>query len=199
LSYRELNHVPPRTSTGLPVTVESMADVPEQPPHRAWTKFLRPKNNPGATIYGTIVAAAIVATEGSTEASIAEIAGSVLATLFVYWLAHVYSDQLAQHATADEGEPSRPSMREILDALGEEWGIVASGVGLVLVLVIVGLGGGGQPLAVNVALVCSVLELVAWGALAARRARLGAFWVVLYTIVSAAFGAAICVLKVVLH
>jgi hypothetical protein len=176
-----------------------MADVPEQPPHREWTRFLRPRTNPGATIYGTIVAAAIVATEGSTDANIAAIVGSVLATLFVYWLAHVYSDQLAQHATADETEPSRPSLREILDALGEEWGIVAGGLGLVVVLVIIDLAGGDQPLAVNVALVCSVLELVVWGALAARRAHLGPGWVVLYTIVSAAFGAAICALKVILH
>ncbi len=176
-----------------------MTDVPERPEHREWTGFLRPRTNPGATIYGTIVAAAIVATEGSTEASIAEIVGSVLATLLVYWLAHVYADQLAHHATADATEPSRPSVREILDALGEEWGIVAGGLGLVLVLVIIDLAGGGQGLAVDVALVCSVLELVVWGALAARRAHLGPGWVVLYTIVSAAFGAVICALKVVLH
>lgn len=172
-----------------------MADEPA----REWTRFLRPRTNPGATIYGTIVAAAIVATEGSTDVSIAAIVGSVLATLFVYWLAHVYSDQLAQHATADTETPSRPTLREILDALGDEWGIVAGGLGLVVVLVVIDIAGGSQALAVNVALACSVLELVAWGALAARRAHLGPAWVVLYTVVSAAFGIAIGALKVLLH
>ncbi|HEY4020544.1 MAG TPA: hypothetical protein VGM75_17765 [Pseudonocardiaceae bacterium] len=170
----------------------------DEPTHE-WTWFLRPKTKPGATIYGTIVAAAIVATEGSTDASIAAIVGSVLATLFVYWLAHVYSDQLAQHATADTDTPSRPSAREIRDALIGEWGIVAGGLGLVLVLVLIDLAGGSQALAVNVALGASVLELVVWGALAARRAHLGAGWVVLYTVVSAAFGVAISALKVLLH
>jgi hypothetical protein len=145
------------------------------------------------------VAAAIVATEGSRNVSIAAIVGSVLATLAVYWLAHVYSDQLAHHATAEEDKPSRPTIREILDALGEEWGIVGGGLGLVLVLVVIDLAGGSQGVAVNVALGCSVLELVVWGALAARRAHLGAGWVVVYTIVSAAFGVAISTLKVVLH
>ena len=172
-----------------------MADEPA----REWTRFLRPKSNPGATIYGTIVAAGIVATEGSTDASIAEIVGSVLATLLVYWLAHVYSDQLAHHATADSETPSRPTWQEIREALGEEWGIVAGGLGLVVVLAVIDLAGGNQPLAVNVALGCAVLELVVWGALAARRAHLGAGWVVLYTIVSAVFGVAISALKVLLH
>ncbi|HEV3359676.1 MAG TPA: hypothetical protein VG247_22940 [Pseudonocardiaceae bacterium] len=172
-----------------------MADEPA----REWTRFLRPKTNPGATIYGTIVAAAIVATEGGTDASIAEIVLSVLATLIVYWLSHVYSDQLAQHATADTDEPSRPTMREIGDALREEWGVVAGGLGLVIVLVVIDLAGGSQALAVNVALACSVLELVVWGALAARRAHLGPAWVVLYTVVSAVFGVAISALRVLLH
>jgi hypothetical protein len=170
----------------------------DEPTHE-WTWFLRPKTNPGATIYGTIVAAAIVATEGSTDASIAAIVGSVLATLFVYWLAHVYSDQLAHHATADSESPSRPTAKEIRDALAEQWGIVTGGLGLVLIMVVIDLAGGSQPLAVNVALGGSVLELLAWGALAARRAHLGTGWVVLYTIVSAAFGVAISALKVLLH
>ncbi|HJP76644.1 MAG TPA: hypothetical protein VJ914_20410 [Pseudonocardiaceae bacterium] len=172
-----------------------MADEPT----REWTKFLRPRTNPGSTIYGTIVAAAIVAAEGSTDASIAEIVGSVLATLIVYWLSHVYADQLARHATADEETPSRPNWAEIREALAEEWGIVAGGLLLVVVLVLADLAGSGQPLAVNLALGCCVLELVVWGALAARRAHLGAGWVVLYTIISAAFGVAIAALRVLLH
>ena len=172
-----------------------MADEPV----REWTRFLRPRTNPGATIYGTIVAAAIVATEGSADASIAEIVASVLATLFVYWLAHVYADQLAHHATADGDGPSRPTWQEIREALAEDWGIVTGGLGLVLILVVIDLAGGGQQLAVNVALAGSVVELLVWGALAARKAQLSAGWVVLYTIVSAAFGVAISVLKALLH
>jgi hypothetical protein len=164
---------------------------------REWLRLLRPTRSPASTIYGTIVAAALVATEGAAGASTAEIVGSVLAALVVYWLAHVYADLLAPHD--DHERPGHPTWAGVRTALAEEWGIVAGGLGLVLVLVIADLVGAGSATAVNIGLGCAVLELLGWGALAGRRAELSAGWVALYAVVSAAFGGLIVALKIVLH
>jgi hypothetical protein len=180
-----------------------MADGRGRSVFAEWLRPL-PSRSPGATIYGTIVAAALVAGEGAANAAVAKIVGTVLATLLVYWLAHVYSDLLARHAAgsdsaADEDEPSRPTWRALVESLAEEWGIVAGGLGLVVVLVVVDLAGGGPQLAVNLALLCAVVELVGWGVLAARRAHLRAGWVVVYALVSAALGILVGLLKLALH
>jgi hypothetical protein len=182
-----------------------MSDERQPPAPGEWIRLLRPRNNPGATIYGTIVAAAIVATEGAANTSIARIVGTVLATLLVYWLAHAYSDLLAGHATDTDTDtygprrPGHPTWHGVGESLTDEWGIVAGGLGLVIVMVVVDLAGGDEQLAVNVALLCSVVELVVWGVLAARRAELRFGWVVLYAMVSAALGVMLGLLKVALH
>lgn len=166
---------------------------------REWVRRLRPRSNPGATIYGTIVSAALIAGEGAANTAVPKIVGTVLATLLVYWLAHAYADILARHAAADPDEPSRPTWRGVGESLTEEWGIVGGGLGLVVVLVVVDLAGGGGQLAVNLALLCAVAELVLWGVLAARRAHLRPGWVVVYALVSAALGVLLGLLKISLH
>jgi hypothetical protein len=164
---------------------------------REWTRLLRPTRSPSSTIYGTIVAAALIATESAADASTAEIVGSVLATLVVYWLAHVYSDLLAPHDRRER--PGHPTGHAILTALAEEWGIVAGGLGLVIVLVITDLAGVPTAVAINIALAGAVVELIGWGILAARHAHLSAPWTALYATISAIFGAALVLLKFTLH
>ncbi|RPH33612.1 MAG: hypothetical protein EHM90_06275, partial [Chloroflexi bacterium] len=50
--------------------------------------------NPRAAIYGTIVASAVIATTAGGHESPALILEATLATLLVFWLAHVYADFL---------------------------------------------------------------------------------------------------------
>ena len=50
--------------------------------------------NPRAAIYGTIVASAVIATTAGGHESAALILEATLATLLVFWLAHVYADFL---------------------------------------------------------------------------------------------------------
>jgi hypothetical protein len=60
--------------------------------------------NPRAAIYGTIVASAAIATTAGGHESAALVLEATLATLLVFWLAHVYADFLGhglRHAKAD--------------------------------------------------------------------------------------------------
>ncbi|HEX8862972.1 MAG TPA: hypothetical protein VGC06_28535 [Actinomycetes bacterium] len=51
--------------------------------------------NPRAAVYGTIVASAAIATTAGGRESAARILEATLATLLVFWLAHVYADSSA--------------------------------------------------------------------------------------------------------
>jgi hypothetical protein len=162
-------------------------------------RLLWPHGNPGATIYGTLVAAALLATEAAGSQTVPAMVGTILGTLIVYWLAHVYSDVIARQALSEGEDPHRLTMRIVVEALTQELGVIIGGALLVVVLVVVDLAGAGRSAAVDAAQLCSIAQLVAWGVFAARRAHLRPMWVVLYALVSAALGVLIGLLKVALH
>jgi hypothetical protein len=164
-----------------------------------WAVLLWPKQNPGATIYGTLVAAALLATEAGANETLGETVGTILATLVVYWLAHAYADLLARQALAEGDEPVRPAWRGVVESLTQELGIIAGGLGLVIVLVVVDLAGASLSVAVDAAQACSIAQLVAWGVFAARRAHLARGWMVVYALASAGLGVLIGLLKIALH
>jgi membrane protein YqaA with SNARE-associated domain len=162
-------------------------------------RLLWPHGNPGATIYGTLVAAALLATEAAGSATVLAMVGTILGTLIVYWLAHVYADVIARQALSEGEDPHRLTMRIVVEALTQELGVIIGGALLVVVLVVVDLAGAGRSAAVDAAQLCSIAQLVAWGVFAARRAHLRPVSVVLYALVSAALGVLIGLLKVALH
>jgi hypothetical protein len=170
-----------------------------RPAAEQWARLLWPRNNPGATIYGTLVAAALLATEAGLKETAAEMVGTIMATLVVYWLAHAYADLLARQALSTDEGPSRPSWHDVVESLTQELGIIAGGVLLVIVLVVVDLAGAPQSVAVDAAQLCSILQLIGWGVFAARQAHLRGMWFVVYALVSAALGVLIALLKIALH
>jgi hypothetical protein len=162
-------------------------------------RLLWPHGNPGATIYGTLVAAALLATEAAGSETVPAMVITILGTLIVYWLAHVYADVIARQALSEGEDPHRLTMRIVGEALIQELGVMIGGALLVVVLVVVSLAGAGRSAAVDAAQLCSIAQLVAWGVFAARRAHLRPVSVVLYALVSAALGVLIGLLKVALH
>jgi hypothetical protein len=164
-----------------------------------WSQLLWPRSNPGATIYGTLVAAALLATEASGSENVPEMVGTILGTLVVYWLAHVYADVIARQALSEGEDPHRLTLRVVVESLTQELGIILGGALLVVVLVVVDLAGASQSVAVDAAQLCSIAQLVVWGVFAARRAHLRFGWTVVYALVSAALGVLIGLLKVALH
>lgn len=176
-----------------------MTDTRRRPATEHWSQLLWPRSNPGATIYGTIVAAALLATEAGASDNVPEMVGTILGTLVVYWLAHVYADVIARQALSEGDEPHRLTLSVLGESLTQELGIIAGGALLVVVLVLVDVAGATVPLAVDAAQLCSIAQLVAWGVFAARRAHLRVGWMVVYTLVSAALGVLIGLLKIALH
>jgi hypothetical protein len=145
------------------------------------------------------VAAALLATEAAGDESAGAMVGTILGTQIVYWLAHVYADVIARQALSDGDEPRRLTLRMVIESCTQELGIIAGGSLLVAVLVVVDVAGASQAVAVDAAQLCSIVQLVAWGVFAARRAHLRFGWMVLYALVSAALGVLIALLKIALH
>ncbi len=181
--------------------MEPAAELADPPPPLRTRLFLllRPLDNPTGTIYGTLIGAAILAAEGSKREGIGEIAIAVLVTLVVYWFAHGYADMLPARAESPSPRGRLRPLSDLGHALREEWPIVAGGLALLAVLLLAGLLGASPELAVDVALWFAVVELLVWGMVAARAARVTGWPMVLYGFGSAALGVAIATLKVLLH
>lgn len=161
-----------------------------------WLPHVR---NPSGAIYGTIVAAAVLASEGNSHEGVVEMAGVVLVTLVVYWLAHGYAEMLPHRARYGASGLRVSIVGDLVGALRAEWPIVGGSFALIFVLLLAGLLGAGTETAVDVTLWFAALELLVWGAIAARAARLRGWAILGYAAGSAFLGVLIATLKVRLH
>jgi hypothetical protein len=173
--------------------------VTERPRLERVLERLQQLRNPSGAIYGTLVAAAVLAGESNTHDGLVEMAGVVLTTVVVYWLAHGYAEMLPQRARHDAQGLPVSIVRDLWGALRAEWPIVGGSFALIFVLLLAGSLGAGTGTAINVALWFASAELLLWGALAARAARLNGWTIVGYAAGSAALGVIIATLKVRLH
>jgi hypothetical protein len=150
--------------------------------------------NFAGAIYGTITATAVVAATASHEEPAGTILVTAVATLAVFWIAHVYSEVMARHL-----EGHRPSLALVTGVVVRELPILESPAPALLLLLLGALGVVEEALAVNLALWAGVAQLAFLGVLYAR--QLGRSWPV--TLLTAAFdgalGVAIIGLKAVLH
>ncbi len=69
---------------------------------RTWHRIV-PLDNPAGVIYGTVITASLIA--GQSDEPIGVIIASVVVTLVVFWLAHVYADVLAHDADGRRPSP----------------------------------------------------------------------------------------------
>jgi hypothetical protein len=172
------------------------SDQGSAPQWIAWRWFTQ---SPREAIYGTVVTAAVLATERTTSGSLTEIVTSVLVTLLVYWLAHVYCELLAEHGNGQSDSARRLSVRDVRRILANEGTVAIGGLVVLGVLVVVWLSEHDVAAAVSVALWFVIAELAAWGTLAAKRAGLAVVGLTIYGLVSALFGIAMVLLKSGLH
>ena len=157
-----------------------------------WRLFRTPES--AGAIYGTIAAMAVIA--GSAKSSEpGEALGLTIATLLVFWLAHVYAHALAHHLRGAK----RLDWSAVKVAMAEEWSLLQGPVPLLVLLVLGELGVLEERQAVRLALWLGVVELVTWGILYARRQRWS--WVTALTAgaVNGLFGLLIVVLEVLVH
>jgi hypothetical protein len=150
--------------------------------------------NPRAAIYGTIVASAVIATTAGGHQSAELILEATLATLLVFWLAHVYADFLGhglRHGTSN--------LRLLASIMVQELSMLVAPALSILFLLLGALGVLEEALAVGLALWNGVVQLVGWGIDVGRKR--GQAWpaALLTGLVNGAFGVVIVLLEVQLH
>jgi hypothetical protein len=145
-------------------------------------------------IYGTITAMAVIAATAGHQPP-GRLLAVTVATLAVFWLAHVYAQALSHHLRTDR----RLSWAIVTAAMVEERPMLEGPTPSLLLLALGALGVLHEPTAVRLALWVGVAQLVIWGIAYARRQ--GWRWPTAMAagLVNGAFGAAIVALEVVLH
>jgi hypothetical protein len=157
-----------------------------------WGLFRTPES--AGAIYGTIAAMAVIAgTAKTTEHG--EALGLTIATLLVFWLAHVYAHALAHHLRGAK----RLDWSAVTAAMAEEWALLQGPIPLLVLLALGELGVLEERLAVRLALWLGVVELVTWGILYARRQRWSWLTALTAGAVNGLFGLIIVILEVVVH
>jgi hypothetical protein len=154
---------------------------------------VRDSDSAGA-IYGTIAAMAVIAgsAHGPTEGRLLAV---TVATLCVFWLAHVYADALAHHLRGT-GWLDWPAVRA---AMADQWPLITGPLPCLLILMLEAVGVLGLRLAVTLALWAGVAQLMGWGIAYARRQRWGWTAAITTGVLNGILGLAIVVLEVLIH
>ncbi len=149
--------------------------------------------NTASGIYGVIVSAAVMA--ASHAGTAAAIIVAVLVTLTIYWSAERYARLVAERIH----EGHRPSWREVRLQLTTGWDMVTASAIPLAVLAVLRLLGATVVYAVIGALVCSTLLLCLAGWEIGRHGQLTGLERLASAAVAGSFGAAMILLKVLLH
>jgi hypothetical protein len=150
--------------------------------------------NPSGAIYGTILATAVIAAAGNHGEPPGRIAVVTVVTLLVFWLAHVYSEVLANRLRG-----GRLRWTAVRATMADELAMVEAPLLSIVFLLLGAIGLFGDRLAVNLALANGVAQLFGWGALVGRRLGWSWFATLATGLVDAAFGVVIILLKALVH
>ena len=157
-----------------------------------WRLFRRPDT--AGAIYGTIAAMAVIAGTASSPAH-GKTLYLTVATLFVFWVAHVYAQALSHHLRG----ATRLDWTIVRTAMAEEWPLVEGPLPLLIVLALGRIGVLEERTAVRVALWLGVVNLVVWGFAYARRRQWRWHTAVTAGAVNGLLGLLIVLLEVVVH
>jgi hypothetical protein len=149
-----------------------------------------------AAVYGTVLVLAVVSYMSEDDAlSAREIAAAMFGTVFVYFVAHVYVDFLAERMTGAREGTFALTRRVLI----EEWPLLNATLVPAVPLVLGALGVFKRSTAVNLSLIVALVDLVGWGYAAGKRSygtrRAGAA----SAVVAILLGAIVVALKNLLH
>jgi hypothetical protein len=149
-----------------------------------------------AGIYGAIITAGLMTAAGGKLSSPA-LAGSVLITLAVYWLAEQYAEILGEQAVHGH-LPTRARVRR---GLAGSWPIVSASFAPLAALIIAWLAGATAAGAANAGVTVAIILLTFHGWTAGRAAELRGWQLAIATAIAAALGILMVALKnlVILH
>jgi hypothetical protein len=152
--------------------------------------------NLARAIYGYILATSLVAAfSEDDDYSTTEVAVSVFVTGLVFWLAHVYASLLGERYAAGR----RLTRSEIGAEFYAEWPLVQAFIPSIAVLLLGTIGLLSDDTAVWLAIAVGLAALLLWSLEIGRRERLSPLELAGMGLVNGLFGAAVVVLKVVVH
>lgn len=144
-----------------------------KPARRYWLTRVSSAAVPSG-IYGTVICASILASV--VQMSAGTVAVVVVVTLIVYWLAERYAEVLGLAAGPDRDPPPTAGQKitaaHVRTVLHTGWPMIQASVTPLVVMLLSRLLGASSELAVDIALIYTILLLVALGWLAATRALL---------------------------
>ncbi|MGH7911787.1 MAG: hypothetical protein ACREOV_08700, partial [Candidatus Dormibacteraceae bacterium] len=156
--------------------------------------LIQPEDNLSAVIYGELIAGATIAAAIGETSSVLELAAVTVGTLAVYWVAHAYADFVGDYmAAGGRGHTS------VWHTLLRELPMVTACLPPLVVLVLARGLDASPDTACYAALAYVTISLMGYGFRSARRAGLAWPMQIGATLLHAVLGAAIILLKVVLH
>jgi len=120
----------------------------------------------GAAVYGSFLAATVIGVAYESGAGARTMTASLLGSMLVYWAAHVWSDAVDERIRS--GEAFRP--RDVLFIARREWPLVEAAVLPSIMLALAWAGAWSRETGARLALAAALVQVVAWGFAAGRRA-----------------------------
>jgi hypothetical protein len=147
-------------------------------------------------IYGNVLATSlVVAFSEDDDYSTAEIAVSVLVTGLVFWLAHVYASLIGTRYAVRR----RLTRAEVGAEFYAEWPVVQAFFPPTAVLLLGTVGLLSEGTAVSLAIAGGVAAMVLWSLAIGRQERVSLPALALLVFLNVLFGAAVVLLKVLVH
>ncbi|HLI58995.1 MAG TPA: hypothetical protein VKV21_04945 [Solirubrobacteraceae bacterium] len=152
-------------------------------------------DDPGAVVYGTMLAATLLAAETPGRETYAETAGAVAVAALVYWLAHAYSTFADHRARSGHGF----ALSGLRAALIDDIAVLAGAAIPLLVVLACWAAGASLMTGVWVAIGASIGTIVATEIALGLRSDHSGRELVVRTAVGVTVGVAILAVKLLLH
>jgi hypothetical protein len=151
--------------------------------------------NAARVVYGTIVVAVLLSAETAAKETYGKTLVAVMLAVLAYWFAHSY----AESAAGRMSNRSQLTVAELLHSMRHELPIVL-GATLPLVPVLISwIAGSSLSTAVSDAIWTAAALIVVYEFVAGLRAELSGVRLIAQTLVGAALGVLVIVLKLVIH
>ncbi len=119
-----------------------------------------------SAVYGSILAAALIEALRAEHVAAEAIALSLLSTMVVFWLAHVWSGLVGDRIR----HGPRPQLHRVAAVARAEWPLVEASFVPLVALLLGWAGLYGNQTAARIALAACIGQLVVWGLIVGRRA-----------------------------
>ena len=120
----------------------------------------------GAAVYGSFLAASVIGVAYESGAAARAMTASLLGSMLVFWAAHVWSEVVGERIRL--GKAFR--VREMLSIARREWPLVEAAALPSILLGLAWAGAWSRETGVGLALVAALVQVLAWGFAAGRRA-----------------------------